>query len=112
MLNLIISIALGLTLSAACGFRVFVPPLVLSLAAHFGQFQLPPRLHWLGSDLALIALVTAAIVETFSFAIPGFNHLLDAVATPVAMAMGILILTSSTTNPDGYGRRFQSGCWA
>ena len=31
---------IGLGLSAACGFRVFVPPLVVSLAAFTGNLEL------------------------------------------------------------------------
>jgi Domain of unknown function (DUF4126) len=94
-MSIIISIALGITLSAACGFRVFIPPLVLSLAANFGHMHLAPGLHWIGTYPALITFSTAAIVETLTFCIPGLSHLLDMVAAPIALSAGTL-LTAAT----------------
>ncbi len=94
-MSILLSIALGITLSAACGFRVFIPPLALSLAANFGHVHLAPGLHWIGTYPALIAFSTAAIVETLTFCIPGLSHLLDIVAAPIALAAGTL-LTAAT----------------
>jgi Domain of unknown function (DUF4126) len=94
-MSIIISIALGITLSAACGFRVFIPPLALSLAANFGHIHLAPGLHWVGTYPALIVFSTAAIVEALTFCIPGLSHLLDIVAAPIALSAGTL-LTAAT----------------
>ncbi|MBE9010235.1 DUF4126 domain-containing protein [Pseudanabaenaceae cyanobacterium LEGE 13415] len=99
-MSILISIALGITLSAACGFRVFIPPLVLSLAANFGHVPLAPSLQWIGTEPALIALATAAIVESFSFCIPGLNNLLDAIAAPLALAAGTLVAAATLTDVD------------
>lgn len=43
-LETILSIALGVGLAAACGFRVFVPLLVVASAAVFAD--LPPVVRW------------------------------------------------------------------
>lgn len=40
-MEIILGIAMGIGLSAACGFRIFVPLLIMNLAAISGQIQLP-----------------------------------------------------------------------
>jgi hypothetical protein len=99
-MSIIISIALGITLSAACGFRVFIPPLALSVAANFGQIDLTPSLDWLGTYPALTTFATAAIVETLTFCIPGLSNLLDMVAAPLALAAGTLVTAATLDDVD------------
>ena len=94
-MGIIVSIGLGITLSAACGFRVFIPPLVLSIAAIFGHVNLASGLEWLGTYPALITLATAAIIETLTFHIPGLNNLLDMVATPISRSAGTLVTAAT-----------------
>ena len=36
-MEILLGICLGVGLSAACGFRIFVPPLVMSIAAKSGH---------------------------------------------------------------------------
>jgi len=52
----------GVGLSAACGFRVFVPLLVMSAAARSGHLELAEGFAWIGSwpALAAFAVATAA----------------------------------------------------
>ena len=45
--------AIGLGLSAACGYRVFVPFLVLSIAAMTGHVTLSQGFAWIGTPYAL-----------------------------------------------------------
>ena len=47
--QLIISIMVGLCLSAACGLKVFVPPLAAGLANQAGLLTLSENTQWLGS---------------------------------------------------------------
>ena len=61
---MLFSIALGIGLAAATGFRVFVPLLVAGLAARIGVIPLADSFQWLQSTPALIALGTAATLET------------------------------------------------
>src|SRR5882672_1377824 len=63
--ELFLSICLGVGLSAACGFRVFVPLLCLSIAAHFGagHVYLAKSFAWIGSSPAMIAFGIATLVE-------------------------------------------------
>jgi hypothetical protein len=90
----ILGIAVGIGLSAACGFRVFVPLLIMNLAALSGQLQLPAGFAWMGSVYATIAFGTATIVEILAYYIPGVDHVLDIIATPVAVVAGTITTAS------------------
>jgi uncharacterized membrane protein len=60
------SAILGVALAASCGFRVFVPLLVASCAAHVGWLSLAADQAWLGSTPALVVLSVAAVVEVLA----------------------------------------------
>ena len=61
--DLALSVALGIGLAAATGFRLFLPLLVLSGAAYTGHVSLNEGFAWLGTPAALIMLGTAAIAD-------------------------------------------------
>src|SRR4029453_10700721 len=86
--DLLFSVALGIGLAAATGFRVFIPLLVAGLAARAGWLPLTESFAWLHSTPALVALGTAAVLETLAFYIPGLDHLLDVLAGPLAVVAG------------------------
>jgi Domain of unknown function (DUF4126) len=92
------SIALGIGLSAACGFRVFVPLLIMSAAASAGHLTLSSGFEWIGSLPALIAFGTATVLEVLAYYIPWLGHLLDMVATPAAVVAGIVASASAFTD--------------
>lgn len=92
------SIAIGLGLAAACGFRVFVPLLVAGLAAHGGLLPLAEGFGWLSSTPALIALGTATVLEIGAYYFPVIDHVLDLVATPAAVIAGMLAAGSVVTD--------------
>ena len=48
-LDLALSIALGVGLAAATGFRVFLPMLVVSAAAYTGYLPVGENFAWLGT---------------------------------------------------------------
>jgi len=98
MTDTVFGIALGFALSAACGFRVFVPLLALSLAAQSGHVQLAPGFGWIGSDPALLALATATLVEVLAYYVPWLDHLLDTLASPAAMLAGAVATASVVTD--------------
>lgn len=89
--QLILALCMGISLSAACGFRVFVPLLVVSLAVHFGGLGVNETFAWVGSDTALICLGVATLVEVLAYYIPMVDHALDAVNTPLALVAGTVI---------------------
>lgn len=100
-IELIISIVLGFSLAAAAGFRVFIPLLVLSLAAHFGWFPVNESWEWVGSTAALWLLGVAAVVEIFAYFIPWVDNLLDTISIPLAGIAGTLLMlaTMGDVNP-------------
>jgi hypothetical protein len=90
----ILGIAVGIGLSTACGFRVFVPLLIMNIAALSGQIQLPAGFAWMGSTYATVAFGTATFVEVLGYYIPGIDHILDIIATPAAVIAGTIITAS------------------
>ena len=83
-------IAIGIGLSAACGFRVILPFLGLSIAAMHGLIQPAPEFQWIGTWPALAALATAAILEIGAYYIPWLDNLFDAAIMPLSVAAGTL----------------------
>ena len=67
----LLAISLGIGLSAACGFRVFVPLLVMSVASLSGHLTLAPGFHWIGTYPALVTFSVATVVEIGGYYIPG-----------------------------------------
>jgi hypothetical protein len=84
------SLAVGLGLSAACGFRVFLPLLAIGGAARAGLLTLSPNFTWMGTTPALLAFGTATVLEILAYYVPWLDHLLDALATPAAVIAGVL----------------------
>ena len=93
-----ISVALGIGLAAATGFRVFLPLLIAALAARFGHLPLNDAFGWLATAPALFTLGSAAVLETLAYYIPGVDHALDVIASPAAVAAGIVASASVMTD--------------
>ena len=92
-----LSICLGIGLSAASGFRVFVPLLVMSIASLSGHLTLAHHFQWIGTYPALIAFSVATCMEVAAYYMPLVGHLLDVLATPSAIVAGIIITASVVT---------------
>jgi hypothetical protein len=89
-----LGIAVGIGLSAACGFRVFVPLLVMNLASLTGHLHLAPGFEWIGNYYATVAFATATIVEVLGYYIPWLDHVLDLIASPAAIIAGTVVTAS------------------
>lgn len=96
-MDTVLSIALGIGLSAACGFRVFVPLLVISAATYTGHMSLSSGFEWIGTLPALIVFGMATILEILAYYIPWLDQVLDAIATPAAVVAGIVASASIFT---------------
>jgi len=94
------SILLGIGLSAAVGFRLFIPFLLISVASRFGLMELSSGFEWLGSTPALILLGTATVLEVGAYFIPFFDNLLDTIATPAAVICGTIVMASTVVEMD------------
>lgn len=88
------SIALGIGLSAACGFRVFVPLFLMSGAVQLGYLELASGFEWMETDRALIGLGVATAVEVLAYLIPWLDNALDTIASPAAVIAGIVASAS------------------
>lgn len=95
-MNPILSVAAGLGLAAASGFRAFVPLLIVSLAARTGHLTLTPAMEWVASDTALLVLATATVVEILAYYVPWLDNLLDTLATPAAVTAGVVATAAVT----------------
>lgn len=99
-MDTLFQIMAGVGLSAACGFRVFVPLLIMGVAARTGHLHLGDSLAWIGSPAALVASATATLVEIGGYYLPWVDHALDTVATPAAVAAGILTTGAMASDLD------------
>jgi uncharacterized protein DUF4126 len=90
-----LSLIVGIGLAAACGFRVFVPLLVMSVAARAGHLDLTPGFAWIASSAALVALAAATAAELLGYFIPYVDHLLDLLGAPAAAVAGVLVSVCS-----------------
>lgn len=95
-MDALIGAFVGLALSAAVGFRVFVPLLLAGAAARLGYLELTSDMAWLGSDAALVALTTATVLEVSAYYVPWLDNLLDAIAMPTAIVAGAVAWVAVT----------------
>ncbi|MFD1315920.1 DUF4126 domain-containing protein [Namhaeicola litoreus] len=91
----LISVILGVSLASAVGFRIFIPFLVVSIAAHFGYFDLNENWEWIGGISSIITFAVATVVEVFAYFIPFVDNLLDTIAIPIAGIAGSAIMLST-----------------
>lgn len=89
--QLAVSAALGIGLATAAGFRLFLPMLIASIAAHLGYLPLSDGFSWLSSPEAMTVFGFAAIAEILAYYIPLIDNLLDSLAAPAAMVAGTLL---------------------
>lgn len=88
-MELLLSICLGIGLSAACGFRVFVPFLIMSISSLTGHLALSPNFQWIGTYPAVVSFAVASLLEITGYYIAWLDNLLDTIATPAAIIAGI-----------------------
>ncbi len=98
--HLLSAIALGIALSACCGFRIFIPMLAGSIASYTHVVSLPADMQWLGTVPALVCFGTAAIVELAAYYLPFLDNLLDMVAMPLAIVAGTVLAAALIPTPD------------
>ena len=95
LLQVILSLSLGLGLAAACGFRIFIPPLMMGIASRFDLYELEGSFSWVGENWAIGVFAIATLVEVGGYYIPWIDNLLDTIATPAAIIGGIFVTSAS-----------------
>ncbi len=95
MINeLLLGLLVGIGLSAACGLRVFLPLLILSLAARSGWLTLTDDFAWVAADSSLTAFAVATVLEIAAYHVPWLDHLLDSLTGPAAAVAGVLAMAA------------------
>lgn len=87
----VMGVLLGIGLGAACGFRIFVPLLVASIAIRAGFLTVTPEFEWLGGTAALVTLSVATLLEIAAYYIPVIDHTLDVLGAPAAIIAGTML---------------------
>lgn len=93
--QIISCLLLGIALSATCGFKVFVPTLLVSIGARAGWIELSSSFTWLESWPAILLLGTATIVEILTYYIPIVDNFIDTIAIPASVVAGTIIVAST-----------------
>lgn len=98
----VLPLFLGLGLAAACGFRAFLPLLLLSAAVHFdlAGLSVNQSFAWIGSTNALIALSIAAAVELLADVIPYVDNLVSLIGNVTGPVAGAVAAGSVFTSAD------------
>jgi hypothetical protein len=94
----IVSFLLGIGLSAAVGFRVFVPMLIVSLASMAGWITLAPGFQWMSTPVAALVFAVATLIELLGFLVPWVSNALDSIATPAATIAGVIMMAAVLTD--------------
>lgn len=93
-MDVLLGLVVGICLAAACGFRVFLPLLGLSIAVLSGRLTLSSGFEWIGTWPALIAFATATVIEIGAYYIPWVDHVMDGLTTPAAVIAGTIVTAS------------------
>lgn len=94
-IDVLLGVAVGIGLAAACGFRVFVPLLAMGAAARLGWYDPAAGFAWMATTPALLAFAVATALEVAAAHVPFLDHLLDVVATPLAVGAGVLTMAGA-----------------
>jgi hypothetical protein len=96
------SVIVGIGLAASCGFRVFVPLLVVSVAARAGFLDPVGDFAWIGTFPAMLALGLATLIEIAAYYVPWLDNLLDTIASPTAVVAGTVLFAGSVADFDPF----------
>ncbi len=89
--DIILALCMGLGLAAASGFRVFLPPFLLSIAVRADAVEVDltnTSLEYFDSNVAVILLGVATIAELAAYYVPWVDNILDSIASPAAIIAG------------------------
>ncbi len=96
----VVALSLGLGLSAACGFRVFIPLLAMGVGARAGLIELGESWVWMSETWVIAAFGAATLIEIGGYYIPWIDNLLDTITTPAAIVAGVVVTSASLDGID------------
>jgi hypothetical protein len=89
----ILAALMGLSLASASGFRVFLPPFLLSIAVRTDTLVnldlSDTSFAIFDSNAAVLILGIACLAEFAAYYVPWLDNLLDTIATPAAVLSGV-----------------------
>ncbi len=96
ILGIVFALCVGIAISAACGFRVFLPILIIGILERYGgdwelPLTVPEGLSWAGNGFVLLGLGVATVVEITAFYIPWLDSMLDTISAPMAVIAGTIL---------------------
>ena len=97
-MDYVLPTVLGVSLAAATGFRIFVPLLVMGLAARAGFVPVGDGFAWVATAPALLMLAIAALAEIVAYYVPVIDNMVDGVAVPAAIIAGICVSAAVMTD--------------
>lgn len=100
VLQVILQVFLGVALAAVCGYRIFVPLLVMGIAGVAGYIQFAEGFQWISSYPALIVFGVATILEIVGYFIPHVDNFLNAVSLPLGAIAGVIVAASVISDMD------------
>lgn len=109
ILGILFALCIGVAISAACGFRVFLPILIIGILQRFGSewglpLTVPEGLSWAGNGFILLGLGVATILEVAAFYIPWLDSLLDTISAPMAIIVGTVLTYCILDDASGTSR--------
>ncbi len=93
-----VAVLTGIGLSAACGFRIFLPLLALNLASMSGYIGLAPGFEWIAGKQVTVAFGLATALEIVAYYVPWLDNVMDAIASPVSIIAGTIASASLITD--------------
>jgi hypothetical protein len=81
-----------------CGFRIFVPLLIMGIANVSGYLNLTDGFAWIASYPALIVFSVATVLEVIAYFFPYVDNLLNAISTPASVIAGIMVTAAVMTD--------------
>ena len=96
----VVALSVGLGLSAACGFRVFIPLLAMGVGARAGLIELGESWAWMSETWVIAAFGAATLIEIGGYYIPWIDNLLDTITTPSAIVAGVVVTSASLDGID------------
>jgi len=100
ILQIILQVFLGTALAAVCGYRIFVPLLVMGIAGLAGYMQFAEGFQWISSYPAVIIFGVATILEIAAYFIPHVDNFLNAISLPAGVVAGVIVAASVITDMD------------
>ena len=90
-MDTLLGLIIGIGLSAACGFRLIVPFMVISIGALSGHLTLAADMAWIGTYPALITFSIATLLEILVYFIPWLDDIMGVLSIPVSVVAGTII---------------------